>query len=360
MQREYGIDYIRILLTFLVIVHHVTIVYGGAGGWYWKEAETTALYLVAFNTINQSFFMGFFFLLSGYFMRGSIEKKGTARFYKDRIIRLGVPLTVYFFIISPFTVAIADTASSASLFERTINVITRMEFEPGPLWFVQALLILTFAFGMIYRYFPNKVKSFSAVPRFPVIAAALIGIGFVTFIVRLFIPVGQTVAWLQLGYFPLYILLFIFGILAYPNQIVSTLTRNNVIPWVAISIVFICVLPFAMLYGVGEGAFEGGVNLNALFYALWEPFSACGIILGLLYVFNKKLNLPTKIGRFLSPLAYCIYIIHPPVVVAISLLLSDWVEIPLLKILANSGMSILACILVSYLILKIPRVSRVL
>jgi fucose 4-O-acetylase-like acetyltransferase len=97
MKRDEGIDTIRILLTFLVIIHHVSIVYGGAGGWYWKETQSLNFFLVAFNTVNQSFFMGVFFLLAGYFSRFSIEKKVGKLFLKDRVIRLGIPLFAYFF-----------------------------------------------------------------------------------------------------------------------------------------------------------------------------------------------------------------------------------------------------------------------
>ena len=53
----------RIVLTALVILHHVALVYGGSGGWYWREQPGASSPILAmFNAINQAFFMGFFFL----------------------------------------------------------------------------------------------------------------------------------------------------------------------------------------------------------------------------------------------------------------------------------------------------------
>src|SRR5207248_140871 len=51
--------------------------------------------------VNQAYFMGCFFLISGYFTPGSFDRKGPATFYKDRLLRLGIPLVVFVFLLSP-------------------------------------------------------------------------------------------------------------------------------------------------------------------------------------------------------------------------------------------------------------------
>jgi peptidoglycan/LPS O-acetylase OafA/YrhL len=35
-RRNASFDNLRVLLTLLVIFHHVAIAYGGSGGWYWR------------------------------------------------------------------------------------------------------------------------------------------------------------------------------------------------------------------------------------------------------------------------------------------------------------------------------------
>ncbi len=360
MKRDDGIDTIRVLLTFLVVIHHVSIVYGGAGSWYWKETQPLNFSLIVFNTVNQSFFMGFFFLLAGYFSRHSIDRKGTKIFLLDRFIRLGIPLLVYFFIISPFTIALAHPSPGVSLITRTLQMAQASEFEPGPLWFVFSLLIFSCLLALIYHYKPTLIGSLSKIPNTLTIALTLISLGACTFAVRLLIPVGETVVWLQLGYFPMYIVLFILGVFAFQNRLLTSIEFSNIKIWLPIAVLLISILPFIMDNPLGNGPFEGGANLNALFYALWEPFVACGIILSALYFFTVRSHSLNHLFKPLSPLAYGIYIIHPPIVVATSITLHSWQQDVTTKLLVNSGISIAACIALSWFILKLPYIRRVL
>ncbi|MEJ2265189.1 MAG: acyltransferase family protein [Anaerolineales bacterium] len=98
------VDNIRIFLTILVILHHLIIIYSGSGGWIWYEGrqdEITSALGSWFTAINHSYFMGLFLLIAAYFVPGSYDRKGAARFLKDRLIRLGIPLAVYSWIIRP-------------------------------------------------------------------------------------------------------------------------------------------------------------------------------------------------------------------------------------------------------------------
>ncbi len=103
-KKIFYIDHLKVVLTILVVLHHAFITYGAPGGWYYKEATTKTAALIPmtlFVSINQAFFMGFFFFLSSYFIRPSYERKGASRFVADRLLRLGVPLLFYSFILSP-------------------------------------------------------------------------------------------------------------------------------------------------------------------------------------------------------------------------------------------------------------------
>ena len=77
-KRLYFIDNIRILLTFLVIMHHSMIANGGSGSWYFVDPshtdELTTILFSIFAVLNQGFFMGFFFFISAYFVPGRKKK----------------------------------------------------------------------------------------------------------------------------------------------------------------------------------------------------------------------------------------------------------------------------------------------
>src|SRR5271157_1882186 len=101
-------------MTALVVVFHTAITYGASGGWFWQEIKPSgapsSLLLTLFVATTQAYFMGFFFLLAGYFTPSSLERKGYGRFIADRFLRLGLPLLAFGLILGPLTAAMVDFA----------------------------------------------------------------------------------------------------------------------------------------------------------------------------------------------------------------------------------------------------------
>ena len=51
---------------------------------------------------------------------------------RERALRLGVPLIVYFLLLSPVTIALAATARGYNFFRALVYVWTHGLMEPGP------------------------------------------------------------------------------------------------------------------------------------------------------------------------------------------------------------------------------------
>ncbi len=98
--RLFFIDNLRIPLIALVVAHHAGQAYGPTGGWWYFSEPARAAVLGAFFTVNRSFFMSLFFMVSGYFLPMSSDRK-TKDFLKDRFTRLGIPLLFFFFVVIP-------------------------------------------------------------------------------------------------------------------------------------------------------------------------------------------------------------------------------------------------------------------
>ena len=104
--RLFYIDNLRIFLISLVVLLHLNITYGGPGDWYYNESEAgfpEIILQAMFNITNQAFFMGMFFFISAFFTAASIQRKSIGKFLKDRLIRLGIPLLVFYFLLNPLT-----------------------------------------------------------------------------------------------------------------------------------------------------------------------------------------------------------------------------------------------------------------
>ena len=359
--RNAFIDHLRVLMTVLVILHHAAIVYGGSGGWYWREEPNASnRLLILFNAVNQSWFMGFFFLLAGYFTPGPYDRKGPGRFLADRFLRLGVPLLVYFLFGSTFTIALARTGSGHPLWAGWAQMISLRNFEPGPLWFAEALLLFALAYAAWRRWIATGQPSWPDVPGPRALLIAALGVGGVSFAVRFVVPVGKNVVWLQLGYFPAYVLLFFAGCWSARARVLERVTLAQARPWAILSAVMFVALPVVMITNGGVGGFDGGWHFNAFFYALWDPLIAWGIILTLLWSFRTYLPGTGPLPAFLSRHAFAAYIVHPPVLVGLSLLARGVTLPPLLKFGAVGGAACAGAFAVAGRLLLLPGVKKIL
>src|SRR6516165_217128 len=144
-ERDFYIDCLRSVMIALVILHHTAITYGASGLWFYRElsfsGRSSSLILELFGATNQAYYMGFLFLLAGYFTPGSLERKGYARFLNDRFLRLGLPLLAFSLILGPLTVALVTAAEGKGFWSTFVWLWSHRQFINGPLWFNQALLI---------------------------------------------------------------------------------------------------------------------------------------------------------------------------------------------------------------------------
>ena len=93
------IDNIKVILTILVVLHHTFITYGSPGGWYYtqKTIHIGALIpMTMFVSINQSFFMGFFFLLAAYFYQFLLFQKRYWQISQRSSAQIRYPIAVLF------------------------------------------------------------------------------------------------------------------------------------------------------------------------------------------------------------------------------------------------------------------------
>ena len=141
--------------------------------------------------------------------------------------------------------------------------------------------------------------------------------GAAAFLIRLYVPVGSEVLGLQLGFFPLYIGMYLLGIVAHRNHWLDKICVKNALPWFLIAI--LCGIPSLLIvmssFSEQMDLFSGGWNLQALFYALWEPVMCVGICYFLLAYGKAHWNKPMPLVQKLSTDSYAAYFIHPVVVV---------------------------------------------
>ncbi len=370
------IDNIRVLLTILVVLHHLMIIYSGSGSFLYTEGRQDTITGVLgtwFCAVNQAYFMGFFLLISAYFVPGSYDRKGAGQFLKDRLIRLGIPLVIYSWIISPLTWVVITYVTLGQILPLS-SYLPGGDFEgiigAGPLWFVELLLIFTVVYVLWRRFFrPNPpvpaVKTDSRFPSSKAIVLFAVLMAVATFAVRLWHPVGWSFSPLnlQFPFFVQYIALFVIGLIAYRCNWLASLSDSTGKRWLAVAIVLILMfVPMAIVGGAIESdePFRGGPYWQAMAYALWESLLCVSMCIGLTYLFRRYSNRQGRLAKFLSPNAYTVYIIHAPVITATALVLRNVDLYPLLKYGLAVLIALPVCFVLSNLIRKLPYTDRVL
>ncbi len=370
--REFYVDRLRTVMTALVILHHTAITYGAIGGWFWHEIDpsraVSSQLLILFCTTNQAYFMGFFFLLAGYFTPASLERKGYARFIGDRFIRLGLPLLVFILILGPLTAAIVTAAEGHGFWPTIAYLWNHREIINGPLWFAQALLTFSLLYCVWRAVFgatlTESQRAARPVPQGRWWLLSALATGVAALAIRQIVPTGVNVFGLQLGYFATYIVLFAVGIAAWRFDWLQQLNWRNarvgiiafLIAWPAMPVGIIVA---HALGGRGGSNFSGGLSWTAILYALWEPFVAWGLIALWLLVFRERMNQPSALWAWLSRRAYAVYIIHPPVLVGISLLLHGWAAPALMKFGVVGLLACIAAWLAADPLVRLPGLRRV-
>lgn len=367
--RLYFIDNLRVLLTSLVVLHHIAITYGSSGSWYYLEHTNSAItntILSLFTSVNQMFFMGLFFLISGYFTPSSFNRKGFANFIRDRLIRLGIPLVIFMFSVIPileYIKYITTTGNKLTFWNfYRFNVLQFRNLPPGHLWFIEALLIFSIFYALIrlfikngnYKVPKNKIQLNNLKTLIFVVFLAVL-----TFLTRIYFKMGEEMFHLQIAYFPQYISLFIIGIVAYHNDWFINIKDSVGRTWLVIAATDF------LLCEIGVGAsgfynniepFQGGFNLQSLFLSFHQAFFCVGMCISLLYLFGKRYNRQGKILGSISGDVYTVYIIHAPIVVFIAILLRGIILHPFIKFAIVSLVSLLICFPIShYIIRKIIR-----
>ncbi len=366
-ERLLYLDNLRTFLTALVVCHHAAIAVGATGGWYYAlpapPDSPTALLLTIFTGVDQAFFMSLFFAVSAFVTPASYDAKGPGAFLRDRFARLGIPLLVYFFVLNPillWLIARFRDGVGAGLVQ-FVSGDYRHLVGPGPLWFVLTLLI----FGSAYtaaRVAACREREDMGTHPFPSDRAMLrfvVAIGVTAFLVRFVFPTGWTVLGLQLGYFPLYVAFFTFGIWAHGNAWLDRLDRPLVARWgrrARWAMPLLLATPF--VGGIDE--VNGGPHLAALLYAMWEPWICVGMSVWLLVLFRERWATQGALARRMSRSAYTAYIIHPFFVVCGTALVAQLPPEPLLRFVALCALSVPATFAVADVIRRLPGLSRIL
>jgi peptidoglycan/LPS O-acetylase OafA/YrhL len=159
--RDASFDYLRAFIVLLVLLHHSVLAYAVMWPAQPRAFDIFPAPIVdpqrwtgfdALAVFNDTFFMALMFLLSGLFVWPSLERKGGARFLRDRFLRLGVPFAVAAGILMPLAYypSYAVTGADPGFLAYARAWLSLGFWPSGPAWFIWLLLVFDVVAAGVY------------------------------------------------------------------------------------------------------------------------------------------------------------------------------------------------------------------
>jgi fucose 4-O-acetylase-like acetyltransferase len=375
------IDMTRMILFALVVMVHAACTFGAMGDWTFVDETAndlvTGVVLSLFLMVCQSFFMGLFFFLSGNFTPGAYDRKGLVRFWKDRLLRLAIPMAAYTWVLSRvpnYLNAWRNNGLRISFWDFSKQTYWT-QADAGPTWFLSALLLFSAAYTLwrvvsrVVNLRPQTQRKLLPAPNTRSLLIAGLLMGTATFLTAQFF--SMTEAYRVFGafpyflpFFPFYITLFIAGILAYHNNWLERISAGMLPFWKWMSLGMIIFLP---IFLIGTGAIDtgmdpyiSGLNWRTAVTSLWLGMTCISISTALTLWMREKVNPESQVVKLAGPNTFAAYIIHPLVLVPITLVFSFTAIHPMIKFLVSSALTIPLCFVLAEGLRRIPGMKTVL
>jgi fucose 4-O-acetylase-like acetyltransferase len=320
-------------LTLQVVMHHAGQPYGPTGGaWPVSHVEKFAL-LGAFFHVNASFFMGLFFLISGYFVPASFDRKGVLRFLGERFRKLGLPVLALGMVVFPLLKHFRRGDAWSESF---------LPFEWAHLWFLGHLLIYALLYVICRRIRPLRAADgHGTMPGHRAILLYVPVLAAVSTLVRSVYPMDEWVRFIvtaEPAHFPQYASLFVIGVIAARGRWLERIPPHVGRPWLAVALAATALRYTVLPYLLPEGGLLASFAWNT-----WEAALCAGSCIGLPYWFSRHGNSTAALPRFAARHAFAVYVIHLPVLVLIQLKLEASSLGPLTLTVLSGAATLLVC-----------------
>jgi peptidoglycan/LPS O-acetylase OafA/YrhL len=359
-QRELWVDTLRIVVITGVVVMHTTTAYLGGADWFYTERTTSTFWSkgpVLVASVGALFGLAPLFLVAGLLSARSLARKGRASFVRGRLLRLGVPLVVFIYLIDPLSAWVGGLAERRS--RSLVSYLDVWEAEAGPMWFVAALLVFSLVYAALHRAHGTAGRGAPVGGR--VLAAAVATIALAGALIWLRWPLDAEDTWLNLrwGMWPQGAVLFALGVrVAHSGgigQLPPSLVRR--LGWIAgpALAVLVALAAVVVAWDEPDGANAGWLFAAlAVFYGTISVAATCWLVVHARNWWTARSRVLTAAGRA----SYATYVLHPLVLTAIMVGAAPIAASPEAKCVAVGVVAVPACFVVGWVITRVPGLSR--
>jgi hypothetical protein len=379
-ERVAYLDNLKLLLVAVIIAGHGALAYGSLeSAWPYQDIQEVQLgglsdIALALVVIPAALFaMGLFFLISGLVIPGSVSRKGPRTFARDRLVRLGLPLTLWALLIWPGAVWVAHLAAGQTHSFWWQFMDEDPFLDTGPMWFVEVLLIYSLVYAAWRYWHPRRGtgddstkpsnRSAPLSGRALIVLAAAISVA--TILVRPVFPaasgqIGQSHLW----QWPQFVTMFALGIVAaergWFDPVPDRIRRGCGLAALGGVAAFLVIAAFMAAVGVdGDVLFDPGIHWAPLALAALEGPLAVGTSVWLLGAAQRHLRRhPCPLGRAMARSAYGAFLLQGIVLIGLMIAFRP-IGVPAeVKALAVAGLGVIVSFVLAWALATRTRLSR--
>ena len=314
------LDNLRAFVIVLVVVLHGLMSYmtDAPPWWYVVDTQNSLFFTVLVLLIDIPIMMIMFFI-AGYFALPSLVKRGSARFIKDKFVRVGAPWLVGVLFLAPPTAYLAyySRAVPMSLLQFWASDFWTVAYQQAVYWFLGVLFFLFIVFGLAYTVSGRlrAAKRQRSMPTWRLFLSFWALMSFGMFLMNQLFPIDT---WYGRAYVlvfqplrvPLYVGYFGLGVRAHLRGWFSTEGyKPRLLPWAVVWLIS------GLLY-LGNRMFvmptSPGPRLvvQVAHATLFNAFCLSSLLAGAA-LFQHRVNKSGPFWSSLSANAYGIYYVHP-------------------------------------------------
>jgi surface polysaccharide O-acyltransferase-like enzyme len=362
------IDALRVAAIVFVIVHHAALAYAPTHGFWPVHDRAQNGWFIPFTTANAAFGMGLMFLLAGYFVEPSYDRKGPGLFLRARWRRIGIPLTSLVLLLHVPVVYLVVGMPAPLLF---LEGLYERGWEPIylHLWFVAHLLLYCAAYTVLRQIpglFGGAPRKALPLPSHATIASFTAVLALITFLVRIWYPVDKWVPFVWImsaepAHLPQYLAFFAAGVVAYRGDWFRRMPKAAGPIWLTIGMIASGGIYAVYAFGRwSELMAVGGSGLSSLTRSSWETVIAVGLSIGLIVAFRELFDRSNRLLKTMVAASFGAYILHPWIVGALQAAMMNLPLVAFAKFAIVSLLGTVAAFAVAYLAGRVPGIRAVL
>ena len=328
------VDVLRVGVIVWVIGHHAAQPYGPTGGDWPITGQGNLEWLGPLFPLGAAFGMGLHFLLAGYFVPRSYDRKGANRFLRERFVRIGLPMVVFVLFVHVPVVYLTETP------RQSFGEFVGSLYDSGwlnaylHLWFLGHLVLYSVGY-VAWRHVADRraggPRGTWSPPGHAGIVGFIIALALISWIVRIWYPIDE---WVPLFFFmaaepahlPQYVGLFGLGVAAYRGDWLRRLPTSFGVIWLAIGLVASTGYYIVEMLGSDSANADvatGGFTARSALYTTWEALICAGMVVGLVVVGRTVFRRGSPLLGALAAASYAAYILHVTFVVGLQAGLED-------------------------------------